>query len=71
MTRILEAALVEVAKLSDEEQDTLAAMLLEEIKSEQRWSASFAASQHTLGLLADEALAELKAGKARALDESL
>ena len=71
MTRVLEAALAEVAKLPADEQDALATLLLDEIKSEQRWSATFAASQHTLGTLADEALAEFKAGKTKALDESL
>ena len=71
MTRVLEAALAEVAKLPADEQDILATLLLDEIKSEQRWSAAFAASQHTLKALADEALAEFKAGKTKALDDSL
>ncbi len=57
MTKVLEAALAEVAQLPNLEQDVLAALLLDEIKSELRWSASFAASQHTLKALASKARA--------------
>jgi hypothetical protein len=71
MTRVLEAALVEVAKLPPHEQDALAALLLDEIKSEQRWTESFSKSQQMLKGLADEALAEFRAGKVKPLDESL
>ena len=71
MTRVLDAALAEVAKLPAFEQDALASLILDEIRSEQRWSGSLAASQHTLKKLADEAVAEFKAGKTKTLDESL
>lgn len=71
MTRALETALAEVAKLPPEEQDALAALLLDEIASEQRWSRSIAASPGVLESLAAEALAEHRAGKTRPLDESL
>ena len=71
MTHVLEAALAEVAKLPADEQNALATLLLDEIKSEQRWSTALAASQDALGTLADEAIAEFKAGKTKALDESL
>jgi hypothetical protein len=71
MTRVLEAALVEVAKLPPHEQDVLATLLLDEMKSEQRWTESFAKSQQMLKGLADEALAEFRAGKVKPLDESL
>ena len=71
MTRVLEAALAEVAKLPPAEQDALATLLLDEIKTEQQWSSTFAKSQQTLKTLADEALAELRAGKTKPLDESL
>jgi hypothetical protein len=71
MTRVLEAALVEVAKLPPHEQDALATLLLDEIKSEQRWTDSFSKSQEMLKSLADEALAEVRAGKVKPLDESL
>ena len=71
MTRVLDAALAEVAKLPAVEQDALASLILDEIKSEQRWTGSLAASQNTLKAMADEALAEFKAGKTKTLDESL
>jgi hypothetical protein len=71
MTRVLEAALAEVAKLPPDEQDVLASLLLDEIKSEQRWNSSFSKSQDLLKSLADEALAEFKAGRAKPLDDSL
>ena len=41
MTQLLEKALREVSKLPAPEQDALAAILLEELVSEQRWSKSF------------------------------
>ena len=71
MTRVLEAALAEVAKLPPDEQDVLASILLDEIGSEQKWAKTLAASQDLLRSLADEARAEHTAGKTRPLDESL
>lgn len=71
MTTVLETALAEVAKLPPEEQDALATLLLDEIKSEQRWSNTLAQSQASLKSLAAEALAEHRAGKTKPLDESL
>lgn len=69
MTELLEKAFAEAAKLSQDEQDALAALLLDEISSEQRWAQSFAASQDELSALADDALAEFKRGETRPLDE--
>ena len=71
MSSVLETALAEVAKLPPDEQDALATLLLDEIKSEQRWSASLAESQGVLTALAAEARAEHRAGKTKPLDESL
>jgi len=63
MTQLLEQALSAVAKLPPSEQDALAAILLEELASEEKWGALFAKSQDPLGRLAEEALAEHRAGK--------
>ena len=63
MTQLLEQALSAVAKLPPSEQDALAAILLEELASEEKWSALFAGSQDLLARLAEEALAEHRAGK--------
>ena len=62
MTQLLEKALTEIAKLAPPEQDSIAAILLEELASEQRWAKSFEKSQDLLAKLADEALAEDQAG---------
>ena len=67
MTQLLEEALKEVAKLPAPEQDAIAAILLDELASEQRWSESFAKSQDVLAKLAAEALAEHAAGKTKPL----
>ena len=68
MTELLQKALEEALKLSPDQQDTLAAILLEEMKSEQRWAEAFAKSQDQLGKLADEAIEEFEAGKTQPLD---
>lgn len=63
MTVLLEKAIKKAKKLNKEEQDALATILLEELEDESRWQKAFAKSQDQLGKLADEALAEFRAGK--------
>lgn len=67
MTKLLEKALEEVAKLPASEQDAMAAIVLEELASEQRWAESFAKSQEQLSKLAEKALAEYNAGRTKPL----
>lgn len=67
MTQLLEMAIREATKLSALEQDALAAVLLEELSSEKRWSKSFENSQDALAKLAEEALNEHYAGKTKPL----
>jgi hypothetical protein len=67
MTKLLEEALKEVTKLPEAEQDAVAAILLDELASEQRWAESFAKSQDKLAKLAEEALADYKAGRTKPL----
>ena len=67
MTKLLEQALEQVAKLPASEQDAVAAILLEELASEQRWAESFAKSQDKLAKLAEKALAEYNAGRTKPL----
>ena len=67
MTQLLEKAIKKVHALPSHEQDVLASILLDEIASEQKWSASFTKSQDVLAALADEALAEHAAGKTKPL----
>jgi hypothetical protein len=68
MTRLLEKAIAEVSRLSEPEQDALAAWLFEELASERRWSKSFAESEDALARLADEALAEHRSSRTQPLD---
>jgi hypothetical protein len=68
MTKLLEHAFQEAAKLAPEEQDALANRWLAEIADEQRWELLFANSQDELARLADQALAEHQAGLTQPLD---
>ena len=67
MTRLLEKALSQVAKLAAPEQDAVAAIVMEELASEQRWAESFAKSQDLLARLAEKALADHGAGRTKPL----
>lgn len=67
MTKLLDKALSEVAKLPASEQDAVAALVLEELASEKRWSLSFAKSQDLLAKLAEEALQEYASGRTKPL----
>jgi hypothetical protein len=62
MTALLEKALNQVKALPPEEQDAVASLILEEIESEKHWDELFAGSQGQLGKLAEQAIAEYKAG---------
>ena len=68
MTALLEKAMSQAQKLSPEEQDVVASLILEEIESEKRWDALFADSQGQLARLAEQAINEYKAGKTKPLD---
>ena len=67
MTKRLETVMFQVSTLPASEQDALAAIVLEEVASEKRWSDSFAKSQDKLATLADEALAEHTTGRTKPL----
>ncbi len=68
MTKLLEDVLRKASTLSEEDQDALAAILLEELASEDRWLKAFEQSQGELSKLADEALEEFKLGRTKLLD---
>ena len=69
MTQALSAAVASAAKLPDEEQNVLAAIMLEEMESEQRWSALFSGSQNLLEQMASEAIQDFQAGRVQPIDE--
>ncbi len=68
MTKLLEKALEEVRKLPPDGQDAIGAIILEELADEARWAKRFAETQDLLEKMADEALAELKAGRVTPLE---
>lgn len=67
MTKLLEKAFAEAAKLPQDAQDRIAAQLLQELADEAKWDASFAASASELERLAAEALEEYRAGRTQEL----
>lgn len=67
MTALAERAVRELSRLPDADQDAIAAVLLDEIEDEARWKDLFARSQDVLARMADEALAENRAGMTQLL----
>ena len=63
MTQLLEKAIAEIRKLSTDEQDAIAAVLMAELESERRWERAFESTADQLSGLADEALREYREGK--------
>ena len=65
MTATLEKAVSLANGLPPERQDSLAAFMLAEMDSEQRWDEQFAAAPEVLAGLAGKALAEFERGETR------
>jgi hypothetical protein len=65
MTHLLEQAFTEVKKISEQEQDAIAALILDEISDDRRWEESFARSKDQLAALADRAREDIKAGRVK------
>jgi len=63
MTPLLKKVLDEVYKLRPEEQDAIAAVILEELEDERQWQEAFAESQDKLAQLARKVRADIKAGR--------
>lgn len=68
MTKLLEQAFAEAARLPEAEQDALAQQVLDELRWEREWTRRFAASEDVLERLADEALAEKREVRTFPLD---
>jgi hypothetical protein len=68
MTKALKKAFEVASRLPDREQDALAAAILEEMAADERWEAAVAAAPGALEQLADEALAEHRAGRSKPLN---
>jgi hypothetical protein len=69
MTALLEKAIEKASALPKADQEAIGALILEEIASESRWNAQFAASQDALARLASEALSEFNEGKTLPFDK--
>ena len=63
MTALLEKAVHQISSLPNEQQDTLASLILQELQSEAKWDKLFAETQSQLFKLASQAINESKAGK--------
>ena len=62
MTAELAKAFEEAARLPENEQEALAALLLEELASQRRWDDAFERSQDKLADMADKTLADYHNG---------
>ena len=71
MTNSLQEAFKQASALPEEQQELLAAIVLEEIAAEKRWQEAFAGSQDVLAKLAEEALEEHRRGETEDLDKLL
>lgn len=70
MSQRMEQAIQKVKQFPKQDQESIAAIILQEIESEQRWAELFARpeSADLLSRMAYEALAEARSGHARKLD---
>ena len=67
MSQLLDQAVAEARKLSDAQQDAIAAIILEEIEDDRRWEESLARSPSKLTALVARAEEQVQAGNCRTL----
>jgi len=67
MTKLLQKAKEEVSHLPQEEQDSIAQLVMDEIADEETWRAKFSNDSSKLESLAKEALKEYRTGKTKPL----
>jgi hypothetical protein len=58
-------ALDAVQKLAPQEQDAIAALILDELADDQRWDEAFARSESQLAIIAEKVRADIAAGRVR------
>ena len=63
MTPALQKAIAAVRELPDDEQDAIAAIIVEEVAAIRQWDESFANSQRTLALLAKNVREDFRNGR--------
>jgi len=71
MPDLLKKAFDAVSALPPERQNALAELILAEIEDDKQWDEAFDGSQDKLAAMAEEAIAEYKAGKTRPMDQVL
>ena len=62
MSQLLDHAVAETRKLTDEQQDAVAALMLQEIEDDRKWEGSFARSSGKLAALAARAVEQVRNG---------
>ena len=70
MTQLLSRAFAKAAKLPKSDQNAFARWVLEELSSEGRWEKALAKSEKQLTMLANQALAEKRGLKPKAVTRS-
>ena len=65
MTTLLEQAIDQLRRCSPAEQDTIAALILEEIADDNHWEEAFAASRPEIEQLAEKVRAKIRSGQTR------
>ena len=70
MTQLMEQAIERASRHGEDEQNAIAAIILREIESDERWDELSAqpASADLVSRLADEAMSEIRSGRVRKLD---
>lgn len=68
MNALLQKALAEMVRLPDEEQETIATLILDAIAAERGWDERFAKTQDQLGALARSARTEVIRGHVASSD---
>jgi hypothetical protein len=70
VSELMDQAIQKIKQLPERDQESIASIILQEIESEHRWDELLGRpeSADVLSRMADEALAEARAGRARPLD---
>jgi hypothetical protein len=71
MSKLLEQALEKVAALPPDQQDAIAAQILDELADEERWDKRFAEKADVLRRLAEDAIEAHEHGETRPLSDLL
>ena len=68
MTKALKNAFDAASRLPERDQEELASAILQELAADERWESALRANPGAIEKLADEAIAEDKAGRTKPLD---